>query len=93
MNLSNSKYQALGRNVAKLKAGQAYLAEAGVDFTCTPQSFAGVVYQLANAKGGDWKGTATVFGRYVVYAFYRGSDFMRPNLSAYPVVQRMRGES
>lgn len=88
----NSKYAPLLRNVEKLKPGEAFIATQNDDFTCDPATFAGVVYKLAAAKSGGWKGTVAVIGRSVVYAFYRRDDYMRPNLSAYPIVRKMRGE-
>jgi hypothetical protein len=86
-----SQYHYLLHNVRKLKAGEAYIATMGEDFTCQPDSFRGVVYELALTKGGGWKGTATVLGTSVVYAFYKDSDYMRPNLSAYPLVKKLKG--
>jgi len=88
----NSKYWALLRNVVKLKAGEAFIAERFQDFTCEPYSFTSVVYSLANARGNGWKGTCVVIGQRVVYAFYKGSDYMRPNLSAYPIVVKLKGQ-
>lgn len=89
----NSKYIALLANVRKLKAGEAYVLRQGVDFTCTPESMRGVIYQLAQAKGNGWKGTVSVVGRSVIYCFYKNSDYMRPNLPAYPLVVKYRGEN
>lgn len=88
---ASSKYAHLVHSVRKLKAGEAYIATQGAEFTCQPESFATVVYALAAAKGGGWKGTATVIGRTVVYTFYRDQDYMRPNLPAYPLVLKLRG--
>lgn len=87
-----SKYYHLIHNVRKLKPGEAYLATKGSEFTCNPESFRGVVYDLASTYGGGWVGTATVVGGSVVYAFYRREDYMRPNLPAYPIVKKLRGE-
>jgi hypothetical protein len=89
----NSMYAHLLRNVVKLKAGEAFVATWQQDFTCAPESFRGVVYQLASAKGRGWKGTSVIIGRYVVYSFYKGTDYMRPNLAAYPIVLKMKGEN
>lgn len=84
------KYSHLLINVAKLEPGVAYLAVKGQDFDCEPESFRGVVYQLAAEKGMGWKGTTVITdAKTVVYAFYRSSDYMRPNLPAYPIVQKM----
>jgi hypothetical protein len=88
----NSKYRHLVHAVRKLKAGEAYIATKGVDFTCEPHSFTAVVYGLAGAKGNGWKGTVAVVGSSVVYTFYRDTDYMRPNLPAYPLVVKLRGE-
>jgi hypothetical protein len=87
----NSKYRYLMANVVKLKPGEAYIASHGEQFDCEPESFRGIVYMLAESKGGGWKGTVCVIGKNVVYAFYRDSDYMRPNLPAYPIVKKLRG--
>lgn len=87
------KYAHLVHSVRKLNPGEAYMATKGLEFDCEPESFRGVVYQLAADKGGGWKGTATVIGRSVVYCFYRQTDYMRPNLPAYPLVVKLRGGS
>lgn len=88
----NSKYISLLANVRKLKAGEAYVLTQGVHFTCQPESMRGVIYELAATKGWEWKGTVSVVGRSVIYCFYKKSDYMRPNLPAYPIVQKYRGE-
>jgi hypothetical protein len=85
------KYAHLVHAVRKLKPGEAYIAAKGSEFDCQPESFRGVVYQLAAIKGGGWKGTASVVGSSVIYCFYKDSDFMRPNLPAYPLVLKMKG--
>jgi len=87
-----SIYDPLRMNVRKLKPGQAYIATQGEDFDCAPTSFQHVVYGLAQKAGNGWKATTTVVGQNVIYAFYKGSDFMRPNLAAYPVVKKWKGE-
>ena len=86
-----SKYYHLIHSVRKLKPGEAFLAQHGQDFTCQPESFRGVVYDLAATKGGGWVGTCTVVNGFVVYAFYKRGDYMRPNLPAYPLVLKLRG--
>lgn len=86
------KYAHLVHAVRKLKPGEAYIATKGADFECQPESFRGVVYQLATEKGGQWKGTASVVGHSVVYCFYKETDYMRPNLPAYPLVLKLRGQ-
>jgi hypothetical protein len=86
------KYAHLVHAVRKLKAGEAYIATKGEDFDCKPQSFQGVVYQLASEKGGGWKGTASVVGQSVIYTFYKDTDYMRPNLPAYPLVLKLKGQ-
>lgn len=87
-----SKYDPLRVNVTKLKPGEAFVATQGEDFICKPESFRQVVYSLASHKGNGWKGTASVVGHSVVYCFFREFDFMRPNLPAYPIVLKLRGE-
>jgi hypothetical protein len=79
-------------SVQKLKPGEAYVATKGQDFDCLPESFRAVVYDLAVTKGGGWQGTSTVVANSVVYAFFKRGDYMRPNLPAYPLVRKMRGE-
>lgn len=88
---NGSKYYHLIHGVRKLKPGEAYVATKGADFDCAPESFRGVVYDLALTKGGGWKGTSTVVGNLVIYAFYKETDYMRPNLPAYPIVLKHRG--
>lgn len=87
-----SKYHYLIHNVRKLAAGEAFIAHKGQDFECQPESFRAVVYSLAATKGGGWLATSTVLRDCVVYAFYKRGDYMRPNLPAYPIVKKMRGE-
>jgi hypothetical protein len=87
------KYAHLVHSVRKLSPGEAYIATKGSEFECEPESFRGVVYQLAAEKGGHWKGTASVIGKSVVYCFYKETDYMRPNLPAYPLVLKLRGGS
>ncbi len=93
MNLANGKYAwLLGHVVHRLDPGKAFRAQQGAEFMCLPQTFAGYVYQAASAQG--HKATVAVFAQLqhpvVVYAFYRPSDLMRPNLPAYPIVRRLR---
>lgn len=88
-----SKYSPYIHNVRKLPPGEAFAATKGADFTCSPESFRGVVYQLAETKGGSWRGTVTVVGNTVFYAFYKRSDYMRPNLPAYPLIKKVKGEA
>jgi hypothetical protein len=87
-----SKYDHLRMNVAKLRPGEAFIASQGEEFSCEPVSFQGVIYRLALQKGGGWKATTVIIGQDVVYAFYRMSDYLRPNLPAYPIVKKLRGE-
>lgn len=90
----HSKYRHLLGQVRKLKPGEVYVATKGVDFDCEPVSFQGVVYSLATTKGGDWRATTISVGDYpakVAYAFYKASDYMRPNLPACPIVKKFRG--
>lgn len=88
-----SKYDHLLVNVAKLKGGEVYGATQGQDFSCEPVSFQGVVYGLALKKGGGWKATTVIVGKTVFYAFYRESDYWKPNLPAAPIVQKWKSES
>lgn len=89
----SSKYDSLRSAVRKLKPGEAFVATELQDFTCQPASFQGVVHQAAKNKGDGWKATTTIIGHHVVYAFYRRTDYLRPNLQAYPIVRKMRGEA
>ncbi len=86
-----SKYYYLVNGVRKLKPGEAMLATQYEEFTCTPESFRNVVYAAAVTRGGGWRGTACVVDKAVVFAFYKDSDYMRPNLPAYPIVKKLRG--
>jgi hypothetical protein len=86
-----SKYDHLVRGITKLKPGEAFFAQQGGTFTCHPKSFQNVLYQVARAAGKDWRVTVLVKGESVVWAFYKRSDYMRPNLPAYPIVKKMRG--
>lgn len=88
-----SKYYHHVRGVRKLGAGEAFIATKGEHFTCQPESFRHIVYEAALTHGNGWRGTCTVIGKSVVYAFYRNSDYMRPNLPAYPLVKKLRGEA
>jgi hypothetical protein len=87
------KYAYLVHAVKTLPQGEAYVATKGHDFTCEPESFRGVVYSLAKEKGSQWVGTSTIIGNSVVYAFYTKTAYMRPNLPAYPIVRKMKGEA
>jgi hypothetical protein len=87
-----SKYHHLVHGVRKLNPGEVYIASYPADFTCKPESFQKVVYDLAATKGGGWQGTSTIVGVSVVYAFFKRSDYMRPNLPACPVVVKMQRE-
>lgn len=87
-----SKYAYLVKGVRKLEPGEAMLATQYSEFTCTPESFRNTVYSAARTAGSHWRATATIIGTSVVYAFYRTDDYMRPNLPAYPIVRKMRGE-
>jgi hypothetical protein len=87
------KYRALMQGVQKLKPGEAFVAHQGVDFDIQPESFRTVLYHVTKEKGGGWVVTTKVIGRRVVYAYYRRTDYMRPNLPAYPVVKKILGEA
>jgi hypothetical protein len=88
-----SKYDPLRVNVTKLNAGEAYVATYPDDFTCKPESFQNVVHLLAAQKGNGWKATTVcIYPRTVVYAFFKNTDYMKPNLAAHPVVKKLRGE-
>lgn len=84
-----SKYDHLVRGVTKLKPGEAFFAQQGGTFTCTPESFRNVLYQVASTAGKGWRVTSVVKGTTVVWAFYKNSDYMRPNLPAYPIVKKL----
>lgn len=97
-----SKYAYLLPQVRKLSPGEVYIATKGADFVCEPISFQSVVYALARLKGGGWRATTVVISRppfrrqrqpeiHVAYAFYKCSDYMRPNLAACPVVLKLKG--
>jgi hypothetical protein len=92
VNWVNSKYGWLLANVGALEPGKAHQAQKGSHFTCEARSFAGYVYAAAAERG--YKATVAVFERLphpvVVFAFYRPTDLMRPNLAAYPVVKKLR---
>lgn len=81
------KYHALMMGIHKTTPGTAFVAEAGTDFDCLPESFRAVLYRITAEKGTTWRVTTLVRGRRVVYAYYRTTDYMRPNLPAYPVVK------
>lgn len=86
----NSKYHFMLGWVSELPAGQAHVATKGNQYTCKSESFCQVVYTVARQK--DYAATVSVFQGHVVFAFYQRTAYMRPNLQAYPVVKKMRGE-
>lgn len=88
MKWQTSQYGWLLGHVRTLDPGKAHLARKGVEFTCLPESFRGYVYAAASERG--YKSSAVVLGDCVVFAFYRPTDLMRPNLVAYPIVRKMR---
>lgn len=92
MQWQNSKYGWLLGHVGPLEPGVAYRAQRGNEFQCQAKSFTSYVYAAAAEKG--YKATVAVFDHIkqpvVVFAFYRSTDLMRPNLAAYPIVKRMR---
>lgn len=94
MKWQTSKYGWLLGHVQTLPPGEAHLAQYGSQYQCLPQSFAAYVYAAAIERG--YKATVAIIdrnsGSSVVYAFYRPTDYMRPNLPAYPIVKKMRGE-
>lgn len=85
-----SKYYYLTK-MTKLKPGEAFHAEQGHDFTCQPESFRNLLYQAASTRGGGWHVSAVVVGKTVLWAPYKASDYLRPNLPAYPLVKKLRG--
>ena len=85
-----SKYDHLVRGIAKLKPGEAFFAQKGGMFTCQPETFRTVLYQVAKTAGKEWRVTSVVIGEHVVWAFYKCNDYMKPNLPAYPVVKKLR---
>lgn len=84
------KYEWLKGWVKELEPGEAFVATRGLEFDCTPASFAGSVYRYAEDKG--WKATVVCFQATVVFAFYSPQSFLRPNMKAYPIVKKYRGE-
>jgi len=88
MKWQTSKYGWLLGHVKALPPGEACLARKGVEFTCLPESFRGYVYAAAVERG--YRACTVVIGGDVVFAFYKNSDLMRPNLVAYPIVRRMK---
>lgn len=86
-----SKYDHLVRGITKLKPGEAFFAQRGGAFTCQTNTFQNVLYQVARAAGKDWRVCTYRGDDWVVWAFYKASDYMKPNLPAYPVVIKMRG--
>lgn len=96
MNLTNGKYAwLLGHVELRLEPGKALRAQRGSEFMCLPETFAGYVYQAARQRG--HRATVAIFAGLqhpvVVYAFYRPTDLMRPNLAAYPIVKRLRKDN
>jgi hypothetical protein len=89
---AGSRYYYLVTGIAKLPAGQAFTATQGEAFTCQPESFRNTLYQVASTVGKGWHVSATIIGTTVVWAFWKNTDLMRPNLRAYPVVKKLRGE-
>ena len=88
MRWQTSKYGWLLGHVQTLDPGKAHLSRKGVHSDCLPDSFRGYVYAAAAERG--YKASAVVIGGDVIYAFYRPTDLMRPNLVAYPIVKRMK---
>jgi hypothetical protein len=86
-----SKYDHLVKGICKLKPGEAFFAQKGGMFTCAPESFRNVLYQVASTAGKEWRVSSVVRGDAVVWAFYKKSDYLRPNLPAYPVVKKLKG--
>ena len=87
-----SKYDPLLVNVKKLRPGEVFAAIKDEDFECEPTSFQGVVYGLAKQKGNGWKATTVVVKDVVFYAFYKNTDYWKPNLPAAPIVKKWMGE-
>jgi hypothetical protein len=87
---NESKYSFLLPVVRKLDPGQAHLATRGQEFTCEVATFVSAVYAAAATKG--YKATVATFPDLgmVVFAFYLGADYLKPNLSAYPAVIKLR---
>lgn len=86
----NSKYAYLLGWVRVLKPGEAHIALKGEHYTCESESFRGVVYTVAKER--NLAATVSVFASCVVFAFYKPNNFMRPNLPAYPIIKKMRGQ-
>jgi hypothetical protein len=93
--IENTKYAWLAGWVHKLKTGEALVASRGHQdaegvFTCTPASFASVVYAMADYRG--WKATVVTTTNQVAFSFYKATDYTRPNMPALPIVKKMRGQ-
>lgn len=92
LNLDSGKYAVYFRHqgIYELPTGSAYIAKPGVDFTCKPESFAGVVRNAAAMKG--LKVTVVVFHHTgeVIYSYFQANALLRPNLANYPLTKKMR---
>lgn len=71
-----------------LEEGQAWKVTRFLDYDCESASFATQVYQEAARR--NLKATVTVFPSYVLFRFYKESDFWKPNLRAFPAVKDLR---
>lgn len=87
-----SKYAYLVRGMTKLKPGEAFHAEKGHDFTCLPETFRNLLYQAAKQAGNGWKVSAVISDETVVWVCWKHKDYLRPNLPAYPLVKKLRGQ-
>lgn len=88
-----SKYWYLVTGMTKLDPGKAFHAEKGYDFTCEPETFRNVLYQAAYTAGNNWRVSTIVVNGTVVWACWKSTDYMRPNLPAYPIVKKIRKEN
>lgn len=83
----NSKYP-WDAWTARLKDGQAWKVTRFVDYTCESASFGSQVYLEASRRG--MKATVVVFPEFVLFVFFAGDSYWKPNLRAYPEVRKLR---
>ena len=86
-----SKYSWMLNMILQLPAGQTHIAHKGVQYDCESESFGGVVYQVARQRG--LAATIVTTDKAVAYNFFKPTDYLKPNLRALPVVQKMLSEA
>lgn len=72
----------------RLPEGKAWMVTRFLDYQCQSKSFASQIRKVAAERG--QKATITVFENYVLFTFYDGNSFWKPNMPAFKDVQRMR---